>query len=126
MKTSNIYVRVQIDAEVKEQAAATLSEIGLSISDAIRLLMIRIADEHCLPFEIKSSKAISEESIAKPDTGKGIHFKNIEQPETDLSLKKGSPLALLAALKAHPLPESSRLSDAEIDAQVKELLNSWE
>ncbi|MEZ5673117.1 MAG: hypothetical protein R3E08_12375 [Thiotrichaceae bacterium] len=32
---------------------------------------------------------------------------------------------LLATLKAHPLPESARLSDAEIDAQIREAAENW-
>ncbi|MEI6415679.1 MAG: hypothetical protein WCP34_15660 [Pseudomonadota bacterium] len=39
---------------------------------------------------------------------------------------KGSSHALLAALRAHPLPESVRLSDADIEAQIREISEGWE
>ena len=44
-------VRVRIDREVKEQAAAVLAEIGLSIPDLIRTLLRRVAAEGTVPFE---------------------------------------------------------------------------
>jgi DNA-damage-inducible protein J len=46
-------VRARIDTATKKRAAAALADMGLSISDAIRLLMLRIADEKRLPFEVK-------------------------------------------------------------------------
>jgi DNA-damage-inducible protein J len=46
-------VRSRIDTETKERAAAALEAMGLTISDAIRLLLLRVADEKRLPFEVK-------------------------------------------------------------------------
>jgi hypothetical protein len=39
---------------------------------------------------------------------------------------KGSALALLAALKTHPLSKTIQMSDADIEAQVQEISQSWE
>jgi hypothetical protein len=39
---------------------------------------------------------------------------------------KGSAQALFASLKAHPLPESAQVSDADIDAQIQDIAQSWE
>ncbi|BBF64500.1 Antitoxin DinJ [Acidithiobacillus ferridurans] len=44
--TTDTYVRARIDTNTKERAASALESMGLSVSDAIRLLMLRIADEH--------------------------------------------------------------------------------
>ena len=44
-------VRARIDPQVKQEAAAILSEIGLTVSDAFRLMMMRIVREKRLPFE---------------------------------------------------------------------------
>ena len=44
-------VRVRIDEKIKEEASAVLAAIGLTVSDAFRLMMIRIAAEKRLPFE---------------------------------------------------------------------------
>ncbi len=52
MNTADTYVRARIDARTKKRAAAALAAMGLSTSDAIRLLMLRVADERRLPFDV--------------------------------------------------------------------------
>jgi len=47
----NSVVRARIDEHVKEEAAAVLAAMGLTVSDAFRLLLIRVAKEKALPFE---------------------------------------------------------------------------
>jgi DNA-damage-inducible protein J len=47
----NAVVRARIDGRIKKQAAAVLSAMGLTVSDAFRLMMVRIAKEKALPFE---------------------------------------------------------------------------
>ena len=49
---SDAVVRARIDGQVKERAAKVLADMGLSVSDAIRLLLVRVAAERALPFEI--------------------------------------------------------------------------
>lgn len=44
-------VRARIDETTKQEAAAVLASMGLTVSDAFRLMMIRIAKEKALPFE---------------------------------------------------------------------------
>ena len=56
MRITDTYVRARIDTATKEQASDALEAMGLSISDAIRLLMVRIANERRLPFEVKVPK----------------------------------------------------------------------
>jgi DNA-damage-inducible protein J len=46
-------VRARIDGQVKEKAAAVLAEMGPSVSDAIRMLLVRVAAEKALPFEAR-------------------------------------------------------------------------
>jgi DNA-damage-inducible protein J len=50
---SDTVVRARIDGQVKERAAKVLAEMGLSVSDAIRLLLVRVATEKALPFDLK-------------------------------------------------------------------------
>lgn len=45
-------VRARIDGSIKEEAASVLAEMGLSISDAIRMLLIRVAADKAIPFDI--------------------------------------------------------------------------
>lgn len=65
-------------------AARALEAMGLSISDAIRLLMLRIADEHRLPFDVKVPKATTKKAIAELQAGKGKKFANVDDLMADL------------------------------------------
>ena len=49
--TANAVVRARIDEKIKKEAEAVLASIGLTVSDAFRLLMMRVATEKALPFE---------------------------------------------------------------------------
>ena len=54
-------VRARIDEKTKNEAAAVLDAIGLTVSDAFRLMMVRIATEKRLPFDLLVP---NEETIA--------------------------------------------------------------
>jgi DNA-damage-inducible protein J len=47
----NALVQTRINPEIKEEAAAVLQAIGLTVSDAVRLMLTRVAREKALPFE---------------------------------------------------------------------------
>jgi DNA-damage-inducible protein J len=81
---SDTYVRARIDSRTKKRAADALETIGLSISDAIRLLMLRIADEHRLPFEVKVPNAATRRAITELETGKGKRFASVNALMADL------------------------------------------
>jgi DNA-damage-inducible protein J len=49
--TANSVVRARIDEQIKNEAAAVLKAMGLTVSDAFRLMMVKIAREKALPFE---------------------------------------------------------------------------
>ena len=51
--TADTIIRARIDSGTKQRAVEALSAMGLSLSDAIRMLMLRIAEERRLPFELK-------------------------------------------------------------------------
>ncbi len=84
MITADTYVRARIDTKTKEKAADALEAMGLSISDAIRLLMLRIADERRLPFEVKAPNAASRKAIAELEGGKGKRFADVNALMADL------------------------------------------
>ncbi len=84
MTTADTYVRARIDAKTKMRATDALEAMGLSISDAIRLLMLRIADERRLPFEIKVPNATTRKSISELENGKGKRFASVKSLMADL------------------------------------------
>ena len=85
MTTADTYVRARIDSATKERAADALSAMGLSISDAIRLLMLRVADERRLPFEVKVPNPTTRKAIAELEAGKGKRFRGTAALMADLN-----------------------------------------
>ena len=59
--TTNAVVRARIDEHIKEEAATVLATMGLTVSDAFRIMLTRIAHEKALPFEplIPNAKTIA-------------------------------------------------------------------
>ncbi len=85
MSIADTYVRARIDADTKDRAAEALQAMGLSISDAIRLLMLRVADERRLPFEVKAPNATTRKAIGELEAGKGKKFGSVEALMADLN-----------------------------------------
>ncbi|MDF7680980.1 type II toxin-antitoxin system RelB/DinJ family antitoxin [Enterobacteriaceae bacterium ESL0689] len=79
-------VKARIPKDTKERAVAALNKIGLSTSDVIRLVMIRIADEGRLPFEINTPNAITRKAIEELETGHGKRFESTEAMFNDLEI----------------------------------------
>lgn len=81
---SGTVVRARIDFETKRDATAALEAMGLSVSDAIRLLLVRVAEERRLPFEIKVPNAASVEAMEELDKVGGKRFDTIDELFEDL------------------------------------------
>jgi DNA-damage-inducible protein J len=82
---SDTVVRARIDGQVKEKAAKVLAEMGLSISDAIRLLLVRVAAEKALPFEVKVPNAETAAAMAELERGEGARFDSVADLMADLN-----------------------------------------
>ncbi len=63
----NSVIRARIDARIKEQAAIVLGAMGLTVSDAFRMLLTRVAAEKALPFEplVPNAKTIEAMKAAR-------------------------------------------------------------
>lgn len=48
---ANAVVRARIDERIKEEAAAILGAAGLTVSDAVRMMLVRTVAEKALPFD---------------------------------------------------------------------------
>jgi DNA-damage-inducible protein J len=48
---ANALVQTRINPEIKDEATIVLRAIGLTVSDAVRLMLTRVAREKALPFE---------------------------------------------------------------------------
>jgi DNA-damage-inducible protein J len=68
-------VRARIDPALKKEATAVLSQMGLSVSDAIRLMLIRVAAEGTMPFEVKAPNAETRAAMTEHESGNLPRFK---------------------------------------------------
>jgi DNA-damage-inducible protein J len=84
--SNDTIVRARIDSETKERATAALEAMGLSVSDAIRLLMLRIAEEKRLPFAVRVPNATTVKAMEELEAGKGKRFDNADDLFEDLGL----------------------------------------
>jgi len=66
-------VRARIDAQTKEEATKALEAMGLSISDFIRMALVRVARDKAVPFPVKVPNALTVETIRKSERGKEVH-----------------------------------------------------
>jgi len=76
--TTDDVVRARVDGKVKEQAALVLAEMGLSVSDAIRMLLVRVAREKALPFDVRIPNEETAAAIEELRKGKGHQADNID------------------------------------------------
>ncbi len=79
-------VRARVDSEIKAKAATVLEGMGLSIADAVRLLITRVAKEGALPFD---------PFTPNPDT-----IEAMEAARRDDVVKVGHPRNLIGRLNA--------------------------
>lgn len=68
--TSMVHVRV--DEHVKEEATEALAAMGLSVSDAVRVLLTRVAKEKALPFEVRVPNALTVATLEASDRDKDV------------------------------------------------------
>ncbi len=84
MNLADTYVRARIDTVTKNRASNALAAMGLSVSDAIRLLMLRVADEKRLPFDIKVPNSVTRKAMQELAAGKGKKFSSVKALMADL------------------------------------------
>ncbi len=77
-------VHVRIEKRIKQQAAKTLAAMGLSVSDAVRVLLTRVAAEKALPFEVKVPNAKTQAAMREARRGGLPSFKNVSALMDDL------------------------------------------
>ena len=82
--TANAVVRARIDQHIKDEASAVLEAVGLTISDAVRLMLVRTAAERALPFDplVPNEKTIRALKAARKGDLKTVG--NLDALMTDL------------------------------------------
>lgn len=76
-------VQTRINGQVKEEAAAVLAAIGLTISDAVRLMLTRVAQDKALPFDPLVPNATTVAAMRAARAGE-LEAVTLEQIKTDI------------------------------------------
>lgn len=79
MSATTDTVRARIDKDTKEKATKNLKSMGLSVSEAIRLLMVQVANEAKLPFEMKVPNKVTKQAMKELEAGKGNRADSVDE-----------------------------------------------
>jgi len=72
-------VHIRVDGDVKDQAAEALASMGLTVSDAVRILLTRIAAEKAMPFELRVPNRTTAEAIEAGERGEVTRAANVQE-----------------------------------------------
>ena len=83
---ANAVVRARIDKDLKEEATVVLASIGLTVSDAFRMMLVRVVAEKALPFDplVPNSETIAAMRDAR--LGNVRSFETIDALMEDLNV----------------------------------------
>ena len=81
---ANQIVQARVDGAVKEEAAAVLAAMGLTVSDAVRLLLTKVAHEKALPFAPLVPNAVTVEAMKEARRGGLPQFSRVQDLLDDL------------------------------------------
>jgi len=76
---ANALVQTRIDRAIKEEAATVLASMGLTVSDAVRLLLTRVSQEKALPFEPLIPNTTTIEAMREARAGNLPKANTVEQ-----------------------------------------------
>lgn len=79
-------VKARIPAGVKDRATKALGNMGLSASDLIRLVFLRVAEEGRIPFDVAVPNRTTRKAIDELKAGKGKRFNSADALFKDLGL----------------------------------------
>ena len=78
-------VRARVETGLKQEATAVLSGMGLSVSDAIRLLLVRVVTDKALPFDVRIPNADTQAAMRDIQEGKVTRFGSVADLMADLN-----------------------------------------
>ena len=82
---ANAVVRARIDKDLKEEATVVLASIGLTVSDAFRMMLVRVVAEKALPFDPLVPNAETIAAMRDARLGNVRSFENIDALMDDLN-----------------------------------------
>ena len=78
------FVRARIDETLKDEAASVLADMGLTVSDVVRIVLTRIAKEKALPFALEVPNAETRAAMEEARSMSRARFANADELFHDL------------------------------------------
>jgi DNA-damage-inducible protein J len=78
-------VHIRVDEKVKQQATKTLAAMGMSVSDVVRILLVRVAAEKALPFDIKVPNRATRAAMEAGERGEVSRAGSVAEMMTELN-----------------------------------------
>ncbi|WP_174889574.1 type II toxin-antitoxin system RelB/DinJ family antitoxin [Candidatus Williamhamiltonella defendens] len=72
--TENTLVRAKINSVIKDEAASVLADMGLTVSDVVRIVLTKVAKERALPFEMCSPNQQTVKTLKNSESGKDLYY----------------------------------------------------
>lgn len=85
--SSDAVVQTHIDSAIKEEAAAVLATMGLTVSDAVRLLLTRVAQDHVLPFDVFIPNEETVAAMRDAREGRNMETSSLEQIQHEMRIQ---------------------------------------
>lgn len=77
-------IHVRVDEEIKAQAAETLAGMGLTVSDAVRVFLMRVVADQQLPFDLRAPNAETRAAMQEARAMRKARFANADDLLHDL------------------------------------------
>lgn len=84
--SNNTVVRARINSDVKTEAMEALEAMGLTVSDAIRLFLLQVAEEKKLPFAIRVPNTATAKAMKELEDGRGARYGSVEEMFKDFGV----------------------------------------
>lgn len=110
-------VQAQIDGAIKAQAEVVLATLGLTVSDAVRLMLTRVACDGVFPFDPLMPNAVTIVAMMQAHAGDTVKVGNITELMVDLHADENSeaPCSSVEPDAARQMALARQLMDDDSD-----------
>lgn len=85
-RNNDTVVWARINSDVKTEAMEALETMGLTVSDAIRLLLLQVTEEKELTFTVKVPNATTTKAMKEFEEGGGARYGSVEEMFKDIGV----------------------------------------
>lgn len=83
-QSTTTMIHVRVDQNLKARASTALDAMGLSLSEAVRVFLTRVATDQAIPFELRVPNPETVAAMEAGDRGEVVKFASIDDLMADL------------------------------------------